>query len=109
MKKLKYPKDIPTFEDIQKEIHKKGYHGNITRAINYSQYSLIRIILLVGLTTLICFTAIFFNKQKEYADAVNFISDSEECEKIRTIVFNNPEYGKVLAENLLLFVESGHF
>lgn len=27
LRKLKYPKDIPSFVDIQKEIHKKGYHG----------------------------------------------------------------------------------
>lgn len=87
LKKLKYPKDIPSFADIQSEIQKKGYHG---------------------LTTLICFTAIFFNERKEYADAVNFISDSEECEQIRTIIFGNPDYGRILVENLPKFIESGH-
>lgn len=29
LKKLKYPKDIPSFDDIKREIHRNGYHGNI--------------------------------------------------------------------------------
>lgn len=111
LKKLKYPKDIPSFEDLKNEIQKKGFHGMYTM----SGFHLLLYIfannyfLILGLTTLICFTAVFFNEHKEYADAVNFISDSEECEQIRSIVFNNPEFGNILAENLPIFVKNGHF
>ncbi|KAG4065559.1 hypothetical protein HA402_013329 [Bradysia odoriphaga] len=88
LKKLKYPKDIPSLADIQNEIQKKGNHG---------------------LTTLICYTPIFFNERKELQDAVNFISDSEECEQIRTIIVDNPDYAQILVDNFPKFVESGHF
>lgn len=58
---------------------------------------------------MICYTAIFFNERKELQDAVNFISDAEECEEIRTIICNNPDYAQYLVDNLPKFVESGQF
>lgn len=51
---------------------------------------------------------IFIIENKEYANATNIISDTEECQQIRDIVFSNPEYGKLLIKYLPNFIKSGH-
>lgn len=84
---LNFKNKIPSLNDIKKEIHSKGDHG---------------------LATLLCITPILVMENKEYADAETIISNDEKFIEIRDIIFSNPEYIKLLIENLSEFVKNGH-
>lgn len=75
---------IPTLEDVYEEFNSKITHG---------------------ITAAFCIAPILFIENKDNADAMNFIGDSDECIKIQDEVFSSKITEKILRHLLPKFVE----